>query len=104
MPWVVGGLRAPGGTSMEASAAHARARAFLAFLDRPPLTPTDPPPVPGGAKVRQRTVQYGGAPSAERVARGGDQARRRRRARSAHTTGAERVARARRRQLACWRS
>ena len=33
------------------------------------------------------------APSAERVARGGDQARRRRRARSAHATGAERVAR-----------
>ena len=33
------------------------------------------------------------APSAERVVRGGDQARRRRRARSAHATGAERVAR-----------
>ena len=33
------------------------------------------------------------APSAERVARGGDQARRRRRAHSAHTTGAEHVAR-----------
>ena len=42
--------------------AHARARAFLAFLARPPLTPPDPPPpthppVPGGAKVRQGTVQ-----------------------------------------------
>ena len=32
------------------------------------------------------------APSAERVVRGGDQARRRRRARSAHATGAEREA------------
>ena len=32
-------------------------------------------------------------PSTERVARGGDQACRRRRARSAHATGAERIAR-----------
>ena len=45
------------------------------------------------------------APSAERVARGGDRARRMRRARSAHATGAERVARGGVScELACWRS
>ena len=37
MPWVVGGLRAPGGTSMEASASLTRARALssLSSLDPP---------------------------------------------------------------------
>ena len=43
-------------------------------------------------------------PCAERVARGGDQPRRRRRVRSAHATGAERVAREAAPALACWRS
>lgn len=47
-----------------------------------------------GGCTRFSVIWGGGrAPSAERVARGGDQARRRRRARSAHATGAERVAR-----------
>jgi hypothetical protein len=42
---------------------------------------------------RAGAVSLRGAPCAEHIARGGDQARRRRRARSAHATGAERVAR-----------
>ena len=46
-----------------------------------------------GTQARSALGAQRRAPSAERVARGGDQARRRRRARSAHATGAERVAR-----------
>ena len=52
-----------------------------------------PAAAPPGTQARSALGAQRRAPSAERVARGGDQARRRRRARSAHTTGAERVAR-----------
>jgi hypothetical protein len=52
-----------------------------------------PAAVPPGTQARSALGAQRRAPSAERVARGGDQARRRRRAHSAHTTGAERVAR-----------
>ena len=52
-----------------------------------------PAAAPPGTQARSALGAQRRAPSAERVARGGDQARRRRRARSAHATGAERVAR-----------
>ena len=45
MPWVVGGLRAPGGASMEASASLARAGALSSLTP-----PTDPLPGTGGCK------------------------------------------------------
>ena len=47
MPWVVGGLRAPGGTTMEASEPLTRARALSSLsslLVDPPLPPPPPPP------------------------------------------------------------
>ena len=52
-----------------------------------------PAAAPPGTQARSALGAQRRAPSAERVARGGDQACRRRRARSAHATGAERVAR-----------
>ena len=52
-----------------------------------------PAAAPPGTQARSALGAQRRAPSAERVARGGDQARRRRRALCAHTTGAERVAR-----------
>ena len=52
-----------------------------------------PAAAPLGTQARSALGAQRRAPSAERVARGGDQARRRRRARSAHAIGAERVAR-----------
>ena len=52
-----------------------------------------PAAAPPGTQARSALGAQRRAPSAERVARGGDQARRRRRAHCAHTTGAERVAR-----------
>ena len=58
-----------------------------------------------GTQARSALGAQRRAPSAERVARGGDRARRMRRARSAHATGAERVARGGAScELACWRS
>ena len=58
-----------------------------------------------GTQARSALGAQRRAPSAERVARCGDRARRMRRARSAHATGAERVARGGAScELACWRS
>ena len=52
-----------------------------------------PAAAPPGTQARSALGAQRRAPSAERVARGAGQARRRRRVRSAHATGAERVAR-----------
>ena len=52
-----------------------------------------PAAAPPGTQARSALGAQRRAPSAKRRARGGDQARRRRRARSAHAAGAERVAR-----------
>ena len=84
---------ARGGDLAAAAGAQARSRPRHRRRARSARRRWQPAAAPPADTQARSAPSARGAPCAERVARRGDQARRRRRARSAHAMGAERVAR-----------